>query len=187
MVFEITNRWTRSSQFNVQKMMFNFWLRFKFLLTMSEARFSHKVVFFYRHGLRFEHTYIHGAQKRNGLYCFLEFVREKKVFEGRLQSSIFWVNFYLFETIGSNVCLEINLVLQLCVIGIVKWPLKNEIAKLSFYKIYAMIFFIDEVEDVTMIHDEGKNPALFCQKNERNFKFKIKSSYQMYWFSIPLN
>ena len=43
-----------------------------------------------------------------------------------------------------------------------------------------MIFFIDEVEDVTMIHDEGKNPALFCQKNERNFKFKIKSSYQMY-------
>ena len=25
-----------------------------------------------------EHTYIHGAQKRNGLYCFLEFVQEKR-------------------------------------------------------------------------------------------------------------
>ena len=133
-----------------------------------------------------EHTYIHGAQKRNGLYCFLEFVREKNVFEGRLQSSIFWVNFYLFETIGSNVCLEINLVLQLCVIGIVKWPLKNEIAKLSFYKIYAMIFFIDEGEDVTMISMKEKICPFLSEKWKGISSWKLKV-HTMYWFSIPLN
>ena len=185
MVFEITNSWTRSSLFNVQKMMFNFWLRFKFLLTMSEARFSHKVVFFYRHGFRWTYLHSWGSKKKRPI-LFPRICSEKKVFEGRLQSSIFWVNFNLFETIGSNVCLEINLVLQLCVIGIVKWPLKNEIAKLSFYKIYAMIFFIDEGEDVTMISMKEKICPFLSEKWKGISSWKLKV-HTMYWFSIPLN
>ena len=130
-----------------------------------------------------EHTYIHGAQKRNGLYCFLEFVRKKKGFWGSsakfnilsqfLSFWNYWIKCLPWNKSSLTALCDWN-----CQMTLKEW--NCEIVLLQYLRNDFFHWWRWRRDND---FDEGKNLPFFVRKMERNFKLKIKSSYHVLIFN----